>query len=196
MRTILFVDGRNFLEKMEDVFEAEKMPFPSWHTYDFQALLDTVLKGVEIKEKIFYFAKIKVHQETVEKSKYLIEQQRLLKTHLERQGFRVILGGVVRGNYKEGIHGKKILVFTEKGVDVSIAVDIVSAACDRRLERAVIASSDSDLQPAVRELKKRNAQSIYLGFEIMPNKGLTATTNRTILIRNAEVVSFAKLPLF
>ncbi len=30
-----------------------------------------------------------------------------------------------------------------------------------------------------------------LKFEIMPNKGLTFTTNRTILIRNSEVLEFA-----
>jgi len=29
-----------------------------------------------------------------------------------------------------------------------------------------------------------------LGFEVNPNKGLTYTTNRTILIRNSEVLEF------
>jgi len=62
------------------------------------------------------------------------------------------------------------------------------------MKTAIIASSDSDLQPAVKELKKRGVEQVYLGFEIDPNKGLSYTTNRTILIRNAEVLKFESMP--
>lgn len=148
--------------------------------------------GIDINEQIFYFAKIREHPDTKEKSQELILQRRLLKTSLEKQGFRVVLSGAVRGNYKKDKQGKDILVFKEKGVDISIAVDMVTAACDKLLKTAILASSDSDLQPAIRELNKRGVESIYLGFEQMPNKGLTATTKRTILIRNFEVIQFSQ----
>src|SRR3989344_5415610 len=86
------------------------------------------------------------------------------------------------------------LVFREKGVDVRIAVDLVSLACDRKLETAILCSSDSDLQPAIKEIKNRKTEVVYLGFENNPNKGLAYTANRTILLRNSEVlVSFAKM---
>lgn len=32
--------------------------------------------------------------------------------------------------------------------------------------------------------------SVYLGFETQPNKGLSYTTTRTILIRNSEILEF------
>lgn len=196
MKTILFIDGRNFLGKLEDVFEVENKPVPSWETYDFHGLLNHVLKGIEVNERIFYFAKIKEHPDTKVRSQKLILERRLLKTHLENQGFKVILSGAVRGNYRKNEKGKDILVFKEKGVDISIAVDMVAAACDKLLKVAIIGSSDSDLQPAIRELNRRNVENIYLGFEMMPNKGLTATTKRTILIRNFEVLQFQQsLPL-
>ncbi|MBI4090902.1 MAG: NYN domain-containing protein, partial [Candidatus Komeilibacteria bacterium] len=83
-----------------------------------------------------------------------------------------------------------IKTFKEKGVDVAMAVDMVTLACDKKIKTAVIGSSDSDLQPAIRELRKRDIECIYLGFEISPNKGMTYTTHRTILIRNAEVLQF------
>ena len=67
---------------------------------------------------------------------------------------------------------------------------MITFACDKKLKTAIIASSDSDLQPAIKELEKREIERIYLGFENMPNKGLTFTTNRTILIRNSEVLEF------
>lgn len=40
----------------------------------------------------------------------------------------------------------------------------------------------------VAELQKRKVEVIYLGFEINPNRGLTYTTDRTILFRNSEVL--------
>ena len=67
---------------------------------------------------------------------------------------------------------------------------MIALSCDNKLKTAILASSDSDLQPAVIELKKRKIERIYLGFENMPNKGLSFTTNRTILIRNSEVLEF------
>ncbi|MEK9186514.1 MAG: NYN domain-containing protein [Patescibacteria group bacterium] len=191
MQTILFIDGENFVKKIRAVFESENKPKPKFDTYNFRDLLDKVLKDIAIDKTIFYFAHLKEHPDTEEKSKQLIEEQRLLKNHLQQQNFEVALFGRVRGQIEVDSRGKKSLVFKEKGVDVKIAVDMVTAACDGKLKAAIIGSSDSDLQPAIAELKKRNVERIYLGFEMMPNKGLTYTTNRTILIRNSEVLEFA-----
>lgn len=193
MQTILFIDGENFIKKIRTVFGAEKKSKPQLDAYNFKGLLGKVLKDINIDKTIFYFAHLKEHPDTKEKSKQLIEDQRLLKNHLQKQGFEVALSGRVRGHIEEDARGKKSLVFKEKGVDVKVAVDMVVAACDGTLKMAIIGSSDSDLQPAIAELRKRNVERIYLGFEMMPNKGLTFTTNRTILIRNSEVLEFAKL---
>jgi uncharacterized LabA/DUF88 family protein len=140
---------------------------------------------------IFYFAHIKEHPDSREKSKQLIEEQRLLKNHLEESGFDVILSGRVRGQWEDGLDGKKILVFKEKGVDVKIAVDMVIRACDKQVMEIILASSDSDLQPAIKEVQERGVTCVYLGFENQPNKGLTYTADRTILIRNSELLKFA-----
>ena len=69
---------------------------------------------------------------------------------------------------------------------------MVSVACDKRADEIILGSSDSDLQPAVSETRARGAKCVYLGFESRPNKGLSYTTNRTILIRNSEVLEFEK----
>ncbi len=191
MRTILYVDGNNFLGKLKDVCKEEHVPEPLWDHYNFEALFKQILGNLPINEKRIYFARLKEHPETKEKSKILIEERRRLKNRFEQAGFVVILSGTVRGNYIRDKNGKNILVFKEKGVDVGLAVDMVSAACDQKLNTAIMASSDSDLQPAIRELIKRGVECIYLGFELQPNKGLTFTTRRTILIRNSEVLQFA-----
>jgi len=187
MQTILFIDGRNFISKIEAIFNKKDIDLS---IYNFDGLLNKVLSGINIDKKIFYIGRIISHNETKNKSAELIQAQRLLKTNLEKQGFEVIYAGHVRGNEASCPKGHKFLLFREKGVDVRIAVDMISFACDGILDTVIIASSDSDLQPAIKELKKRKVKRIYLGFENYPNKGLTFTTNRTILIRNSEVLEF------
>jgi len=185
MQTILFIDGRNFISKIETIKKDIDLSI-----YNFEGLLNKVLLGIKIDRKIFYIGRVISHEETKDKSKELIQKQRLLKTSLEKQGFEVIYAGHVRGNETSCPKGHKFLLFKEKGVDVRIAVDMISFACDGTLNTTIIASSDSDLQPAIKELEKRKIKRIYLGFENCPNKGLTFTTNRTILIRNSEILEF------
>ena len=192
-KIIVFIDGRNFIGKLSKVFEAEGIDKPGWSTYNFKGLLDQVLEGIQVDEYHFYLGRLKEHPSTLIKSRELIDEQRRLKLHLEQQGFLVELAGTVRGNLTKDSHGEEVLVFKEKGIDVALAVDMVSQACDGSLVTAIVASSDSDLQPAVRAVKARAVETIYLGFELQPNKGLAATTRRTILIRNAEVLQF-KMP--
>lgn len=190
MESILFIDGRNFISKIESIFNSNNKKVVDLSIYNFAGLFDKVLSGIKIDKKIFYISKLIKYEETKEKSEELIKKQRNLKNNLGKQGFEIIFAGRVRANVGRCPKGHETLVFREKGVDVRIAVDMVTFACDKRLKTAIVASSDSDLQPAIRELEKREVERIYLGFENSPNKGLTFTTNRTILIRNSEVLEF------
>jgi len=192
MKTILFIDGRNFISKINSVVNPDnnKEKEVNFSIYNFTGLLDKVLAGITIDRKIFYIGRLTRHEETKEKSAELIEKQRELKNHLEGQGFEVVYAGRVRGHEETCPKGHRFLSFKEKGVDVKIAVDMITFAHNKELKMAIIGSSDSDLQPGIKELEKMGVERIYLGFEISPNKGLTYTTNRTILIRNSEVVEF------
>jgi uncharacterized LabA/DUF88 family protein len=69
---------------------------------------------------------------------------------------------------------------------------MVVTSYNNQLKTAIICSSDSDLQPAISELKNKGVERIYLGFENSPNKGLMYTTNRSILIRNSELKEFIR----
>lgn len=191
MKTSLLIDGENFKNYLKFSLDKNKRP-DEWYQYDFKGLFELVLDGYKINKVIFYFAKLKKHKETEEKSKKLIEDQRLLKTHLEKQGFEVIFAGRVRGHEEKGLLGKKILVFKEKGVDVKIGVDMVSFSCDKLFDQIILGSSDSDLQPAIDEAKRRGVKIVYLGFENGPNKGISYNSHKTILIRNSEVLKFLK----
>ncbi len=182
---ILFIDGENFLHKIEEVLKRSGLAKNKTDLalIDFDRLFKQPLKDFRIQRKIFYVAKLHLHPDTKEKSQELIKFQRKLRNNLIKHGFEFVISGNVRAQSV----GKKI-VFKEKGVDVKIAVDLVSLSCDKKLTTAILCSSDSDLQPAIKEVRERKTEVVYLGFENNPNKGLTYTTNRTILLRNSEIV--------
>lgn len=192
-KTVLFIDGENFVAKVEKVVEQEGIGFDKVDIMKIRIkeLIQSVFKEQNIDESRFYSGKLKVHPDTKEKSQYLISKQRALKTTLEKEGFTFVIAGNVRGQYVS-VDGKTKLVFKEKGVDVKIAVDMVSMSCDGKLDVAIVCSSDSDLQPAIAELRNRGVKVVYLGFGINPNKGLTYSTNQTVLFRNSEIIEAVK----
>jgi len=198
MKKVLFVDFENFRKNAEAVFISKGKDKPLWHTYDFNGLFERVLNGTTIDEVIFYYAKIISYEETKEKSEKLIKERRLLKKSLENKGFRIVIAGRVRGfqetNTFLGFSNK--LVFKEKGVDVKIAIDMVVSIIDKSADTIILGSSDSDLQPAIDEVKKRGGRCVYLGFESSSNKGMAYNCGRAILIRDSEVLEFAKNSLF
>lgn len=184
----MFIDGENFLHKLEDALlqQGIKKLNIDCTRIDLKKLIQLALPNEHIARSVFYAAKLHVHEESRTKSLKLIHEQRVLKTNLEKQGFMFVLSGNVRPQ-NVTVDGKSKTIFREKGVDVRLAVDLVTLSCDKVIDRAIVCSSDSDLQPAIAEARKRGVEVIYLGFEMSPNKGLTYTTNRTVLFRNSEI---------
>lgn len=194
MSTRLFIDGENLRHYVENVLKNEGHKNKTINDIDLPKLLNNVLKGLKISGRTFYSAKLHIYQEYpkyIEKSKDLIRRQRILKTELEKNGFDFVISGHVRA-FRVRVNGKEVVVFKEKGVDVRIAVDLVSNACDKKVDTVILCSSDSDLQPAVKEARARKLKVIYLGFEINPNKGLMYTTDRSIIIRDSEILEALK----
>ena len=191
--TTLFIDGENLKHYIKRVFRENDVDDENSTILKIdlsKLLIDKALKEIKVSKKIYYSAKLREYREykeTIKKSKELIKKQRILKTNLEKQGFEFVMSGNVRPQ-KFTNNKKKRIIFKEKGVDVKIAVDLVVAACDKKIKTAIVCSSDSDLQPAIKEVKERGIEVIYLGFEFNPNKGLVYTTDRTILIRNSEIL--------
>ena len=188
-KSILFIDGENFLHKVEEVLKQEGVNKSKvdLSLLNLNKLFKETLQGLDFSRKIFYAARLHLHPDTKKKSEELIKLQRKLRNNLVNQGYEFIIAGNVRAQ-KVG----NSVVFREKGVDVKIGVDMTSLACDKKIQAAILCSSDSDLQPAITELKERGVEVVYLGFESSPNKGLTFTTSRTILLRNPEVIEACK----
>ncbi|MBU0576296.1 NYN domain-containing protein [Patescibacteria group bacterium] len=184
---ILYIDSENlkyYIRKI-GLKHHKKITFES---FNFEQLFSTALNGINVSIKRFYAAKLRFYPESPKKSQELIQRQRSLKANLEKQKFVFIKAGNVRGQ-KIKVNDKEKVVFHEKGVDVHIAVDMTTESCDGKVKTIILCSSDSDLQPAIYEAKKRNVEVIYLGLESQPNKGLIYTCDRAILIRDSEVLA-------
>lgn len=183
MRVVLLVDGENLRHYVVGVLKNNGVKGVDINKLDFDGLFNKVLRGIKLSKKVFYSAKLHEHVDTPRKSRRLIVRQRSLKSRLEKYGFDYVISGHVRG---QKVDGK--VVFREKGVDVRIATDLLVIAYEKKTKLVVLCSSDSDLQPAIHKAREKGLRVIYLGFEVNPNKGLMYTTDRSILIRNSEVV--------
>ena len=193
---ILIIDGENFRHKITDILKSSGVATSSrtiLHV-DIAKLFTTVLAGYQLNERRYYSAKIHLHPASKNKSLELIKIQRILKTTLEKQGYKYIISGNVRA----GLAGTALTsanpqyVFAEKGVDVKIAVDLTLVACESPGNIVILCSSDSDLQPAIKEATARGTEVIYLGFKSSPNKGLIYTTSKNILIDDVLVIKSYK----
>lgn len=187
--TIVLIDGENFLFKLEEMNKTTKKSFDLMDI-SITKLIKDILKQkqhLDVKKIVYYSAKVGFFKETENKSKELISRQRSFKTNLEKQGIEYKFSGFVR------VHqlSKKIFEFKEKGVDVGIAVDMITNAYDNKFKNIVLCSSDSDLQPAVRAVRSKGCKVIYLGFKHNPNKGLIYTTNSKILITLQDIVKYS-----
>jgi len=184
----IFIDGENFKYKVEEsLMSIGKSPKSGFYTkLHFRELLSKILKDfpdIEMGGITYYSAKLHLNKEMLRKSKQLIDYQRRLFNSLRAQNIEIKTDGHVRSN----VLADGSIVFKEKGVDVSIAVDIVSCACDKTHDVIILCSSDSDLQPAVKEAQKRGLLVYYVGFEINQNKGLKYTCDKSIFISRKDI---------
>ena len=154
MRTIVFFDGQNLFRTAKAVWGGSSSDPSSpynWPSYDVQRLaqcLVSLVPGRTLKEIRFYTG---VHDRDVRPTHYWFWTNKL--DQLMTEGIYVYRGRVSR--YAQ-----------EKGVDVSLAVDLVQATHEQRYEVAIIVSKDSDFGPAVKLAKTiAKAQGRQLVFE-------------------------------
>jgi uncharacterized protein (TIGR00288 family) len=194
-KTILYVDGENFLFKTADVLKGSQLIHHKSDIvkFNFSMLRDTALSEYVIDEMRFYAAKVHLHRESPaleRKSRQIIESQRKLKRSLTNDGVDFITSGNVRLQETVPATGSTPAQYTfkEKGTDVQMAVDILANVCDDGVSTILILSSDSDMQPVVKEAKRRGCRLVYVGFEDAPNVGLSNTCHQTILLRKKEII--------
>ncbi|MDD3694317.1 MAG: NYN domain-containing protein [Candidatus Pacebacteria bacterium] len=178
----LLIDWENFKYKIKTILKENKKPI-NYSNINYQKLFQTLFPESTFDEKICFMARLKKHEKFPEKSLELIESQRFLKMYLEKQGFEVVMCGVVRAHETD-----EGTVFKEKGVDVYMAVDIVKKSFSHNYSDIVVVSSDSDMNPAIKEAQNQKTKITYVGFQKLSNKGIMYNSDQSILIRDNEIL--------
>lgn len=199
LKTTIYIDGQNFLYGVaaslketgiiSDKQEISSIDIP----FLFSNILQEPLKNLN---DIRYYGVSKIKRQEaygermLEKSIHFAENLRKLRNCLAKTGVKYIPCGQLRPRNVDKCKncGFEDYKFQEKGVDVGLAVDIVRDVMSGQTNHVVLASSDTDLVPAVRVAKDKGAKITYISFDKMIIRSLFALSNSTITIRRHEIV--------
>ena len=180
-RAIVFIDGNNFYYKLKD-FTSEKTEVLKLLDFDYQGFAKNLVKDNNLVEIRYYVGAIKRQNGTNKaKSERLYADQQKLIGKLQQQSIPVVLGNLIQHPDKS---------FHEKGVDVRIAVEMIRFAREDKYDIAYLLSSDTDLVPAVEEVRSFNKRICYVGVSKGQSFGLTKVSNKAILLRDEDIMPY------
>ena len=169
MRAIVFIDGQNLYHLARRAWSSGSPSPYAWPSYDVEKLasaLASKVPGRILTETRFYTGVPDPASGSSQLFWHGFWSNKI--RHLRSRGVHVYWGRVNVGGQ-------------EKGVDVSLALDLVQATYDRRYEVAIIVSQDWDFGPAVRLAKEiAQAQGRTLVFESCYPVGSRSPSRRGI----------------
>lgn len=179
LKVAVFIDGSNLYFKLRTLIP-HKMDFIR---YNYRGLVNGLLHHDEQLRFAGYYVGVvrdtkrtKDHQKTQE----LLKNQQKLFDQLRHQQFEVVKGYLLERDGR----------YFEKGVDVRLAVDIVTMAQAKQYDIGIVVSSDTDLIPAIQAAQKLKRQIVYVGFEHQPSLALIRQSDRSHLITRKEAERF------
>lgn len=190
----VYIDGQNFMYKAAEILiAAGKITSKNELTkIDIRGIVENIVdKGVDIT---YYGAKVRVRKDLgddiKEKTTRFSDVSRRIRNTLNAQNISFNESGKLKVRDSDACHerGHQDLRMQEKGVDVGIAVDMVTNAYARQVDEHVLVSSDTDLIPAVSVVKECGSKVIYVGFSNKTTNALIAKADRTEIIRDQEIV--------
>ena len=142
MKTIVFIDGQNLYHAAKDAWvdsHAGSVPNPyKWPSYDVEKLSKSLVERVPSRalSQIRFYTGVPGSQNPFWRDFWSNKLRFLRSREVYVYEGRISSGG------------------QEKGVDVSIAIDLIRLTYERSYDVAVIVSQDSDFVPAVKLAKE------------------------------------------
>ena len=191
MKRIVLIDGENLVyglrhllggdEKLADRAVVEK--------FAFRALIEEILQDNLPSQIIWFGARLHIYDQSEEikiKSESAVRQQSFFVNEIQKQNIQFNKVGYLRAREVELPGQTTEWKLVEKGVDVGLAVRIVTEA--NKDTEIVVISADTDLLPAFKAATKLGAKLIHIGYEYRPIASLSRSANatRTITIPLAQ----------
>jgi len=172
-RVAVYIDGSNLYHKLKDLKVQNTINF---RYFD---LCKKLARDREIVSCRYYVGAIRA-KENDKKGQSLRANQLKLFNSLTAQGLII-----KKGNFLYNGGG-----FHEKGVDVKLAVDLLVGAYDDIWDTALVISSDSDLNPAIKKVKHLGKEVEYIGFSHNPCYSLQKVSSLSRLLIKEDLDEF------
>jgi uncharacterized LabA/DUF88 family protein len=186
----IYIDGENLFYQLVDILTREGLIQERTELLKIDLIslfVEAVKDDVKPINVRYYGTKLRIvsgmGEEALEQSKKMVEQKTAWGAWLKKQKIEY----VTAGNLKARRRGESV-VFQEKGVDVTLAVDMVQAAYEQDNLHFVIVSSDSDVIPALRIVKQRGHKITYVAYENQLNKAIVAHADDTVTYSKDDIV--------
>lgn len=176
MKCLIFIDGNNFYNGLKKLLNDNTISLLPFNYHKFGTFL---CKGDSCAGIRYYIGAIARSGDL--KSEELYANQQRFIARLQKNKIPVIMGTIIR-------HPDK--TFHEKGVDVRIAVEMIRFARLNDYDKAILISSDTDLAPAIEEVKSLGKKVMYAGFLHNQSFGLTKIADELIILRKDELLDF------
>lgn len=180
-RVAVYIDGSNLFHRLREC-ELKNLT-----RFNYRGFSDWLARGRTVLSYRYYIGVVRAKEGNVKGQELRREQQRLF-AHLTSptQGFVIKYGWLME--YDGSYH--------EKGVDVNLAVDLLSGAYDDLYDVAVVMSSDTDLIPAIKKVKFFKKEVEYIGFSHRPSLALQRYATLSRLLITEDVRPFEVETLF
>lgn len=193
MRRVVLIDGENLVYGLRHLFgsETKKAPRSAIDGFDFRGMLEEMLADKLPSEILWFGARLKQYTTTEKlerKSRNAILLQSKFVNHIQAQGIQFIKVGYLRARETDPCDkcSTQTWKLTEKGVDVGLAVRMMSEA--NQDTELIVVSADTDLLPAFITSSKFGAKIMHIGYEFRPIHALFSASNssRTITLPIAQ----------
>lgn len=175
VRSIAIIDGSNFYHKLK------KLRIPNKSSFNYSKFTDFITENTKIVSKYYCIGKIRAKQKD-KKSRSMMAKQQSMVTKLQKQGFIIQFGYLLKSNK----------LYHEKGVDIQIAVNLLKGAFKNKYDCVYLITSDSDLIPAIKEVKLLGKKVVYIGFEHQPSFALLKNCSKSQLLSKKDLLPFSK----
>lgn len=171
---IILIDGSNFYFKLKD------LELNNLLSFDFSHFIKLLARSHKVVSGCYYVGKIR--QDGSEKTEKLFDAQQKLIGRLKKHNI----------SYQFGYLLKSSGVYHEKGVDVQIAVDMLTVAHENIADRIILVSSDTDLAPAIKKAREKGKIVEYIGFSHNPSVAMVSFCSESRLLTKEDILPLIK----
>jgi len=173
-RIFIIIDGNNFYHRLKELGLKDLLSF------NYGKFSQFLVGNRNLVLSKYYIGAIREESNNLKSRELMASQQKLLGK-LQKENWEIGFGHMLKND----------AIYHEKGVDVLMAVDLLTGAYEDLYDTAILVSSDTDLIPAIEKVRKMKKKIEYIGFSHKPSYALITNSDvRRLLIKDELLKCF------